>query len=578
MIAVDSYLKNAPPGYAVLIAAPWGAGKSFWWSRYSKSLTSRVPITISAAGLTSYEDLENALFQASIQDYGSEALRETATVLGRALLRYVKVEPKDIKLKADTWSGRTVVCIDDVERFAGEFSALFGFVVNLLDRGVVHCILMADEEHAKALPGYGAYKERIIGKTVPLRPDVAGFCEQVILGTASQRVRELLQKNQDEVVAQVTSKKISNLRSVRYFITELANILGETDAPATADIESLMSAVAFWTFSMAKNAGSSEVIAKALRTPGLVLAIASERRIGKPPGDLEGDQEEQSVIQLIRDMNFSDEAYGWPHSEEFSRLVLNEDVDYKKIAVDFQLTKLDNDKATILALSSRLNSFRKMSDAELQILIVDTRTYLASGVEVNLAAMFDVYRSLHYLAERAIFAMSPEEWTDEFIGILEGYNAQGLWGSEIGFGSVLTKDELRAKAVVDQLLARASDYQRSRAIEGFIAAILTGQGEEPDLVTDGPIFGTSINPIQLYGELSAAGTDAVLRFRALARSARRVGNASAFVSDDADFYRKLAAIIRGRTKRTSPATILQSEFFQLADELSALADHITPRE
>ena len=72
MKPVDTYLKSPPPGYALLVAGPWGSGKSHWWNSYSQGLKAidRVPITISAAGLRSAEELESALFQASIEDLG----------------------------------------------------------------------------------------------------------------------------------------------------------------------------------------------------------------------------------------------------------------------------------------------------------------------------------------------------------------------------------------------------------------------------------------------------------------------------------------------------------------------------
>lgn len=119
------------------------------------------------------EELERALFMASIKDLGSSLLRETGTVVGRAALRLINVDPDDIKLKADVRPGKTVVCIDDLERFGGNFRILFGFIVSLLDDANLHVVLIADEERAlKHLDDYATYKERIISRSVE-KGDVA---------------------------------------------------------------------------------------------------------------------------------------------------------------------------------------------------------------------------------------------------------------------------------------------------------------------------------------------------------------------------------------------------------------------
>lgn len=190
MRALESYVQSPPPGYALLLSGEWGVGKSYSWTHFSDKLRSDgfTVLTISAAGLALMEDLEQALLEVSIEGVGPAALREAGAIVGKALLRLVKVDPKDIKLRAELASGKTVVCIDDLERFSGKFSVLLGFVLNLLDRASVHCVLIADEDRAaEQFKRYRKVKERIVGKTIAVESPRDQFCSLQIKSFSNLR-------------------------------------------------------------------------------------------------------------------------------------------------------------------------------------------------------------------------------------------------------------------------------------------------------------------------------------------------------------------------------------------------------
>jgi KAP family P-loop domain len=148
---LTQYLRSAAPSSAILLRGAWGSGKSFFWDGFKERQLPKLrkkDITFSVAGLATLEELEQAMFLASVKNLGTDTFRETGTVVGRALLRLVKIDPDDIKLKADVRSGKTVICIDDLERFGGDFKVLFGFIVSLLDAAKLHVVLISDEERA----------------------------------------------------------------------------------------------------------------------------------------------------------------------------------------------------------------------------------------------------------------------------------------------------------------------------------------------------------------------------------------------------------------------------------------------
>ena len=579
MKPVDTYLKSPPPGYALLVAGPWGSGKSHWWNSYSQGLKAidRVPITISAAGLRSAEELESALFQASIEDLGSPVFREAGLVVGRALLRCVKVDPNDIKLKADTFSGKTVICIDDIERFAGDFSSLFGFALNLIDRGVVHCILMADETQAEAKfnEAYASYKERLVGRTVHVRPDIDAFCDQVIKGFSDDGLRDSLEAHQDAIVRQLKNKGISNLRTARYFITELAQVLGDTKAAKGADLDSIISAVAFWTMCASKSSKNSSLVAKAFSTTGLDLAMAL-REQSRQAEDDKPLTEMAALLDLIQSMGFSDDVYNWPQSLHFAKLVKSEEADFEAIAVDFQLREAVVDERSASRILAQLNSYRKISDRELQEAIRDARAYLHSLEEVHLPVVFDFYRLLHYLSEIRLFDVDAEAWTNEVLGILAAYGGQidALSDARIEFiASPLSEQETRVHVVIERLEGQVESHFWLKQRDAFLHSILTGEGDVPDLVSNGPLF-SGVDVVDFHRNLSGAGVSAVTRLGALTRSALRVGNARDFIGSDGSFFRALANEITANIPATNPISILDAQLSLVAKDLVRLADHV----
>lgn len=405
MQQLDSYLQSPQPGYAILIHGGWGVGKSFMWRSYADQLKGLTPITVSAAGLQNSEELERALFQASIKDIGTEMVREVSTVVGRALLRFAKIDPKDIKLKADATAGKSVVCIDDVERFAGNFDVLFGFVVNLIDDSGVHCVLIADEERAKDnfKGSYGKYKERIIGKSVALQPKLRDFCDQVIKGFVDQSVRECLLEGLDKLVDLIQGAKIENLRTVRFFLTEMDLLLRQLPKDLLGKVfqSQLPSAALFWTAATRLDADNIKLVERPFLNQdfGMALAMRSynRRRKGQQgKADDESPDDLDTFSELVSELGLAQVSDMWPTSPSFVDHMRGRDgVDYQELAANFQLT-LEKNKQDSIAV---INHYNRHSDEEVQGAIVEARAEFGND-PITLERLLRIYRGLNYMALR----------------------------------------------------------------------------------------------------------------------------------------------------------------------------------
>ncbi|NIK38875.1 hypothetical protein FHY12_001160 [Xanthomonas arboricola] len=581
MKQLDSYLQGPQPGYAMLIGGSWGVGKSFIWQRYSEKLQEITPITISAAGLQTAEDLERALFQASISDLGPKPMIELGSVVGRALLRVVKVDPNDIKLKADVTGGRSVICIDDVERFAGDFNVIFGFVVNLIDINGVHCVLIADEQRASERfeDNYGKYKERIVGKTIVLRPNIHEFCDQIIRGFANQQVREEMLAGAERLVVLIEGAKLKNLRAVRFFLTELEVVLRSLSADiiGRAIASSLPSALLFWIGATSKDAGNLGIVEKAFLSQGMDLALAmriyQKRKRGQRDGDADPDDLDK-LSELLNELGLSQEHNNWPTSSAFVDHILGlERVDYGQLSIDFGLDKTAVETYDPIAV---INRYATHSDQNVQAAIEKAHEEFNRN-PAELMRIFNIYRALDYMASRGIFSIHQDAWRNEVIGRLTALIAEPhlvAQGAFEVFPGSHDPEEQPIFEKFDQLHNTVRDLRAANDRAEALAALLDGTAMGIDATISPLLLAVEGSESELLEKLRMAGVNAVLRLKEILRKRLSISNVAAHVKADRASAIALADQIDKSLNVTSPMLILESELKDLAWTLRRFVSHI----
>lgn len=583
LASVRYYLQEPPPGYAILISGKWGVGKSYRWTHFCGELgeLGKTPITLSVAGLSTYDDLESALFGASIEDLGSDVLREATTIIGRALLRCIKVDPKDIKLRAEFRSGSTVVCLDDIERFAGDFRTLFGFIVNVIDRGQVHCVMIADEDqaHERFKEDYAKYKERIVGKTVRLQPNLEGFCNWVVSGLADRAVRDLLQNLSGVIIEVLNDRDVHNLRTVRLVITDLAAILSATRPAADANLRPLLTALTFCALAISKGANATSSVAATFRSPHQVgqLTILNSRQGESGKRDRTGNGLAEAA-DLVQDLGFGNDIFDWPVSQELANWILGRQVDFDVLASDFRLRQeaVEQVSAALRVLAT-LNHYRDGTDAEIQGAISEARQLFSDVVERDLSTIWQIFSAMSWLSEVGIFATSRADWAVEMLAYLEKYD--GRESSLVQF----SRDLFRQTDAIDEpvfdriseLSDRARDTELAGEREAALQYVLRGDGTAPDLVSSNSMF-HGADPQDIWKRLSAEGLPAATRLHAIFYKASRISNAASYLQSAAGFYRHLAALITDGVPDRSPRTIADAEFLALADRIVKFAEQLDP--
>lgn len=577
MEALRRYLLAPPSGHAILLNGPWGSGKSYQWSHFSLSLSeiNREPISLSVAGLVSQEQLEAALFQASLSCLGNEAMREAATVIGRALLRTVRIEPNDIKLKSDFSSGKTVVCLDDVERFEGKFSILFGFIVNLLDRARVHCVLLADERKAMEKFGseFGVSKERIIGRTVVVSSDTAAFSEEVIKGLADQGARDLLMHHFPYIRSLLNLSGTLNLRTIRYFLMEVASLISDIRPVEGSTVRPLLSAVYFWVLSASRNAAERDIAAAVFRMGGMAVAI--QIHVNRDSPSVAGDDIAVCAARLVYDSGLMDEATTWPKSTAFATLVEGAEVDVAMIAEDFSLHAPES-ISKVRALQAALNGYSQMTDDELQTAIGEAKEAIKSGLDADLVELVELYRTLRHFRNLGFIAQTESDFDKDMNLAFSTYDPSVVSCDHAGLEFLSDHqgaDSLPIWGVIRDLADRIEQHARVERNRSVLAQLADPSSELPDMIDCRGMF-ADLDPHAYAIELIAGAPVATDRLSMAIRRAYRVSNVASYLRGEAPFYEALAAELGAILTLDSPRTIAQVSVLSVRDQLSALAARV----
>jgi hypothetical protein len=563
---LTQYLRNPPPSYAFLLEGRWGVGKSHFWQQFrDKALRKlkRTDITLSVAGLSTLNDLEDALFLASVKELGPDLVKETCAVLWKTALRVVKVDPKDIKLRADVRSGKTVVCMDDVERFAGDFKILFGFIKALLDDAELHVVLIGDERRAIAdLPGYKDYRERIISRSIVVPPDIPAVYESVVKGYADQKIREALLDIKDSAIELFTEKGMGNLRTVRAVLDEIHALLEAMKWPEgkRPAIQNLLSAVTFHAMAVAEDASNAELVATVFIQQDLSKGLALWN--GKKDGE-DDDNSSKAWRRLIQRLGFGNEVYEWPNSYAFARYVSGDALEAQGIAGDFQVFGDDPQEESLL---KRLDSYRDMDEATFDECVVALGHQVERHELTSLHQVWMAYRQLSYLSRKKLTGWSPAVCLAMFLTAIQTYDPRGtLHPGMESFGESMDDNDKKVWAALLELQAQIEAVEQAKIDERDQQAIIEGEGNMPQRSGIAPFANADAQDI--YDRLKVAGTAGLNRMTRFYARRRQVANIMDAVRKEVPFAGALADRIDANKPKGKRVTLTEAAWTDLRDQL-----------
>ncbi len=242
------------PQYAVLLTGLWGSGKTWFIKNFIANhlqQPGRV-LYLSLYGVQSFDDIESEFFRLLHPVLGSKPVR----ILHR-LARGVIKTSINFDLDGDGESDGSVSCgistekmlerisldpsqilvLDDLERCSIPTADLLGYVNQFIEHGGIKAVLIANEaELLKHDPGtdlgYARIKEKLIGRTFEVIPEVASALESFAADLPSVRAQKVVRANFALISQVYECSKYKNLRLVRHALWEFDRLTQSLDTAA----------------------------------------------------------------------------------------------------------------------------------------------------------------------------------------------------------------------------------------------------------------------------------------------------------------------------------------------------------
>lgn len=245
------------PEYAVLLTGKWGAGKTWFVERCLEELKEKSgkSLYVSLYGVTSFEGIENEFFRQLHPVLSSKGMALAGKFAKGLLKAAIKVDLDgheatlspgipDIQLPDYlTNTADLVLVFDDVERCSIPTGDLLGYINHFVEHGGYKVVLVANEEEilecenveegkGDTVEGGGtsgrAYrriKEKLIGKSFEVEPDLTASMESFLKQIASEGARKIFDENHQLIRNVYVSSTYKNLRHLRQALLDIERLL-----------------------------------------------------------------------------------------------------------------------------------------------------------------------------------------------------------------------------------------------------------------------------------------------------------------------------------------------------------------
>ena len=267
------------PQYAVLLTGLWGSGKTWFVDDFvAKHLPQPERVLyLSLYGLQTFDDIESELFRLLHPVLGSRPFR----ILGRLTRGLLKTSinfdwdgdgkadgnasggiPTDKILDRISLDPSRILVLDDLERCSIPIADILGYVNQFIEHGKLKAILIANEkELLKHLPeaggGYSRIKEKLIGRTFEVVPEVNSALGHFAADLPSTKAQEVVRANFALITQVYECSAYKNLRLVRHALWDFDRLLQSLE-PAALRSDSLLADLLalFLSYSLEVNSGA----------------------------------------------------------------------------------------------------------------------------------------------------------------------------------------------------------------------------------------------------------------------------------------------------------------------------------
>ena len=212
------------PEYAVLVTGSWGVGKTFLVRSILSKSTSYY---VSLYGLTTTDAIHEAVL-AEMAPAVSQARKHLPAVVSGLMsiaqlpsLNSLTPSLCNALLRRNVQIDKALI-FDDLERCTVKLSDLLGAVNTYIEHHKCKVIIIAHEDKIEGFLSH--MKEKIIGHTIRVTPDISAALERFISEHKDHEYRKFLLSYKDTVISTFSNSGIASLRMLRYAVNDFRRL------------------------------------------------------------------------------------------------------------------------------------------------------------------------------------------------------------------------------------------------------------------------------------------------------------------------------------------------------------------
>jgi hypothetical protein len=246
--------------HAVMIDAPWGAGKTHFIKAYlqSRHAAARTNtdcigapfLYASLYGVSSVAEVREQFYTQAHPFLSSKAVKLLGSALAGVAKKLTGAEFDKDDTRLDVLLPRLdarVLVFDDLERVAMPVVDALGLINGFVEHGDFKVIVIANQSEIppKQRSDYERQREKLIGRTLTIRADPTVVLDKLITEMRCEAAREAGMASREAVTLVFESSETHNLRSLRAAIADFDRLVGALDAKLASSPEALRRLLTF---------------------------------------------------------------------------------------------------------------------------------------------------------------------------------------------------------------------------------------------------------------------------------------------------------------------------------------------
>lgn len=233
---VRQYLKhylfdNRNLRFGVLINGKWGVGKSHFIRDFLDRENFKNTVYISLYGLSSTEEINSLILYAQYPMLGWKPVQVVSELAGSALGVVGAHEPKISADKFVRIKNENIYIFDDLERCNMSMNIVLGFINEFIEGHGCKVIVIANEDgiDEDQVSNYRAEKEKVIGKTLSIKPSTQNALNYFITQLNSTKAKSFIENNYNEIINVYHLSEHNNLRILQQSLWDFERLIDAID-------------------------------------------------------------------------------------------------------------------------------------------------------------------------------------------------------------------------------------------------------------------------------------------------------------------------------------------------------------